>query len=94
MNIEIEKFYSNKDKYLLNFKNSIKENIGEVFYPFISTNIIEINNKLVLIVECERSNQPCYLQDEYFYVRTNPATDKLTGRKVIEYIKSHFELEK
>lgn len=95
INTEVEKFYkNNNDRYLLHFKNAIKEKIGEVFYPFISNKIINIDDKLVLMVECEKSNEPCYLEEEEFYVRTNPATDRLTGRKVHEYIRSHFKLNK
>ncbi len=43
------------------------------------------------MVECVKSNQPCYFEDQEFYVRTNPATDKLTGRMALEYIRNHFE---
>ncbi|MGO1369432.1 type I restriction-modification system subunit M [Senegalia sp. (in: firmicutes)] len=95
INTESEKFYkNNNDRYLLNFKNALKEKIGEIFYPFIRYRMVDIDKKLVLMVECEKSDQPCYLEDEEFYVRTNPATDKLSGRKMFEYIRSHFELDR
>jgi len=37
------------------------------------------------------STIPCYLDGVDFYVRTNPATDKLVGPKLVEYVKQRFE---
>lgn len=88
---EIEKFHKNTDKYLLYWKNLIQVQIGEQFYPYIDSNTVQIDDKYLLHVECKRSQSPCYLNKIDFYVRTNPATDKLQGPKVYEYIKNHFE---
>lgn len=90
INTEIEKFYNNKDKYKLHFKNSIRNRIGEQFYPLLNYRIVDIDGKLVLIVECEKSEMPCFLDEKDFYVRTNPATDKLEGSKQYQYIQNHF----
>jgi Holliday junction resolvase len=81
----------NRDKYLLRFKNLIKSRIGEQFYPFIEYDIISIDKKNILMVECKSSNSPCYLSNSEFYVRTNPATDKLEGPKLVSYIQNHFK---
>jgi len=82
--------YQNDDNYSLNFKNAIKSRISEKFYPFIEWNIVDIENKKVLEVECSASDTPCYLDDKDFYVRTNPSADKLDGPRLVEYIQSHF----
>jgi hypothetical protein len=88
---EIEKFYKgNIDKYLLHIKNIIKTRIGEGYYPYIEYKIININRKKVLVVMCKASKSPCFLDNAEFYVRTNPATDKLEGPKIVEYVKNHF----
>lgn len=87
---EIEKFHKNLDKFLLHWKNIIKSRIGEEFYPFIDSKAVEIDGKNVLLVECKPSRSPCYLDNSEFYVRTNPATDKLEGPKLVEYVKNHF----
>jgi len=43
-----------------------------------------------MLVQCKRSEKsPCYLEEE-FYVRTAPATDKLTSKQANEYIAKHF----
>lgn len=87
---EIEKFHKNLDRFLLHWKNIIKSRIGEEFYPFIDSQAVEVDGKHVLLVECKPSRSPCYLDNSEFYVRTNPATDKLEGPKLVEYVKNHF----
>ena len=79
---ELLKFFKNTDKYLLHIKNLIKTRIGEQFYPFIDYRIVEIDSKNVIRFACKPSQKPCYLDNKDFYVRTNPATDKLEGRKI------------
>ncbi|MCI5136950.1 MAG: hypothetical protein D3922_00725 [Candidatus Electrothrix sp. AR1] len=92
INTEIDKFHkSNKDKFLLHVKNLIKTKIGEEFYPYIDYKLIEIKQVDVLVFKCKGSRCPCYLNNAEFYVRTNPATDKLDGPKLVEYVKNHFE---
>ncbi len=91
LNREIEKFWKNKnDKFLLNFKNAIQSKIGEEFYPFINHKIVSIDNLDIVLVECKKSTKGCFLNKKDFYVRTNPATDKLEGPQLVEYINNHF----
>ena len=89
---ELQKFHKNsKDNYLKHFKNLMAKRIGEPYYPFIDQKIIEIDKKTVFLVQCKASKKPCYLDDSEFYVRTNPATDKLTGPRLVDYINNHFK---
>ena len=44
----------------------------------------------MLMVECTQSSKPVYLDGSEFYVRTNPATDRLDGPKLVEYVQNHF----
>ena len=81
----------NKDKFLLHFKNMLKNRIGEQFYPFIDQDLVHVDGKTVLRVQCKSSDKAVYVDDNDFYVRTNPATDKLEGRKLVEYIQAHFD---
>ena len=88
---EIKKFYQQSiDKFLLHWKSLLKERIGEENYPFIKYSKIKVADKTVLRVDCKESPSPCYLDRSDFYVRTNPATDKLEGPKLVEYVKHHF----
>ena len=87
---EISLYNNNLDRYLLHFKNLVKAQIGEDFYPYIDYRMVDVNGKLVLFVECEASAKPCFLNQKEFFVRTNPATDLLEGPKLIEYIRHRF----
>jgi len=75
LNDEVTKFHGgSNDKLLLHWKNKLKDRIGEQYYPFISAQLVDLNGKSVLWVECKPSSTPCYLDGRDFYVRTNPAT--------------------
>ena len=92
---EVQKFHKGtKDKFLLHFKNKVKTRIGEEFYPFLAYRLIAIGEVDVLLVECKQSTKACFLDREDFYVRTNPATDKLEGPKLIEYCNSRFPVSR
>lgn len=89
---EIEKLHQGiEDKFLLKLKDSIRENIGLEFSEFYKVNVIRLDKNISLIkVDCSRSNKECFIGDD-FYVRTNPGTDILKGRKLVEYSKIRFE---
>lgn len=83
-------FKGSLDKFMLHFKNGLRDRIGEQFYPTIDQRIVRVDDKSVLVVDCTAASIPCYLDGNDFYVRTNPATDKLEGPKLVEYVKGHF----
>ncbi len=85
-----EDFYKSKDKYLLNFKNAINSKIGSEFYPLIEYDIYKVWDKKILKVDCQPSKRPCFYDKNEFYVRTNPATDRLEGLKLLEYVDRRF----
>lgn len=87
---EIKMFYKNDDGYLKHVRNLIKEKIGMEYYPYIEYNLIKVDEKRVLEVNCAESTSPCYLDNTDFFIRTNPVTDKLEGPKLVEYVKNHF----
>ncbi len=84
-------FFKTNDKYLLHFKNLIRSKIGSEYYPLINFDIFSVLGKKVLKVDCKASTEPCFYEETEFYVRTNPATDRLEGRRQMEYIKSRFK---
>jgi hypothetical protein len=85
-----EDFYQSTDKYKLNFKNALNTKIGSEFYPLIDFELISVGGKQILKVDCKPSSEPCFFDQTEFFVRTNPATDKLEGKKQADYIKNHF----
>ena len=90
--LELDKFHGgNRDKFLLHFKNALRSRIGEQFYPFISYDLVVVEEMTVLKVVCLPSRTACFMDENTFYVRTNPSTDKIEGLKLIEYVKSRFK---
>lgn len=88
---DIDKFHNKSlDRFLLHFKNLIKSRIGEQFYPYIDYRVVDVDGSQVLHVNCKPGEVPCYLDEKDFYVRANPATDKLEGPKLVDYVKAHF----
>lgn len=90
INYEVEKFHKSTDAFLLHFKNQIKQRVGEQNYPYINHRLVDLGDANVLMVDCKPAMSPCYLDGKEFYVRTNPATDKLEGPKLVEYVQNHF----
>ncbi|MBV6480038.1 MAG: hypothetical protein HGGPFJEG_02852 [Ignavibacteria bacterium] len=84
-------FFTSADKYKLNFKNSINTKIGSEFYSLIDYDLFNVAGHQVLRVDCKASSEPCFYDQTEFFVRTNPATDKLEGKKQIDYIKERFK---
>lgn len=91
INGEIQLFHKSPDKYLLHLKNLIKNRIGEPFYPFIDQKLVSIGSQIVCMIECKSSPKEVFLDSRDFYVRTNPATDKLEGMKLLEYVQHRFK---
>ena len=87
---EVKKLHKSSDAYLLHVKNQLKARIGEQYYPFIDYRLVDLGATKVLLVSCSPASSPCYLDAKDFYVRTNPATDKLEGPKLVEYVQNHF----
>ncbi|MDX2507839.1 MAG: putative DNA binding domain-containing protein [Gammaproteobacteria bacterium] len=85
--------FENEDKILLHFKNLLSQHIGLEFSNFINLNIDQIEGKTILVIECERADRPAFLyikNEEEFYIRSGPASVKLSVSKVIKYIQNRY----
>ena len=90
--IEKDKFPSN-DKFNLHFTNLIKEYIGNENLPYLNFELILIEGKNIMKVNCLKSNKPVFLKFnkiEDFYVRVGSSTVQITGSKLVEYINNNF----
>jgi hypothetical protein len=88
---EIKKLFGDSnDKYLLHFKNIFKSQIGEQYYPLVNYQLETVDEHVILHVVCGRSDQEVFVSGKDFYIRTNPATDRLDGPKQIQYIRKRF----
>jgi|TARA_B100002003_G_scaffold63752_1_gene59076 hypothetical protein len=85
--------FQNDDKLGLHLTNLIKNHIGNEFLPFIKFEIISIRDKKILLIICKRSEKQVFLKsgnEEEFYVRNGPASIKLGGSSLVDYIKHRF----
>ncbi len=81
--------FTNEDKVSLHFKSLITHHIGPEFARFIRMKIVTIDDKMVLIIECERVRKPIFLtvgKNEDFFVRSGPANIKMSMSQMIKYL--------
>ncbi len=90
VDFEVRKLHKNSaDAFLLYFTAKIRAKFGEQFYPKINWNIETVDGNKVLVVNTEKGQEPAFL-DGAFYVRVNPATNKLEGEQLYRYMTQRF----
>jgi CheY-like chemotaxis protein len=83
--------FENDDKYLLHVNNLIREHIGLEYAGFIRFQLVPVDSKKVLLIECRPSPSPVFLKigkNEDFYVRVGPGNRKLSTSEVLAYVTS------
>ena len=86
--------FQNNDKFNLHFTNLIKEYVGNEFLPYLHFELVLVENKNILKVDCMKSDKPVFLKfnkEEEFYIRVGSATVQITGSKLVNYIKNNFK---
>ncbi|WP_407282606.1 ATP-binding protein [Methanolobus sp. WCC1] len=87
--------FQNNDKFNLHFTNMFGRDIGNEFLPYINAELVNVQDKFVLRVDCSPSDNPVFLKEdatEIFYIRSSAATIEISGRKLLEYINSRFRV--
>lgn len=82
--------FDNDDRCALHLKNLIGAHIGTEFSKYIQFNIVQVGDKKVGVISCERSATPIFLKHpkgESFFIRNGPSSDELPISKALEYIK-------
>lgn len=88
--------FENNDRFNRHFTNLIKERIGNEFLPYMNFELVLIENKNILKIECRKSEKPVFLKcegKEEFYIRVGASSLELIGSKILEYIKHKFKSE-
>ena len=71
------------------FSQTVIHYIGPEFSRFIHLKIRELQEKIILIIECERVRKPVFLtmgKNEDFYVRSGPSSLKLSMSQMVKYL--------
>lgn len=92
LGVEADEF-DNEDKILLHFKNLLSQHIGLEYSNNINLIINQIEGKTILVIECERAERPAFLfnkNSEEFYIRSGPASVKLSVSKVLKYVSNRY----
>ena len=94
VNEEIDQFHKGSlDKYLLHLNNRIQDRFETPIISMLSVKPLEISGKIVIKIQASPSKNPIFLKpNSDFYVRSTPATEKLTGNGMMIYIKDRFSL--
>ncbi len=85
--------FENEDKILLHFKNLLSQHIGLEFSNLINLIINQIEDKTILVIECQRAERPTFLYNkntEEFYIRSGPSSVKLSISKVLKYVRNRY----
>jgi predicted HTH transcriptional regulator len=88
LGIEADNF-DNEDKYLLHVNNRIQQHIGLEHAGFIGYQLVPVDNKKVLLIECRPSPSPVFLKiskEEEFYIRVGPGSRRLSTSEVVAYV--------
>ena len=89
LGIEADNF-PNEDKFMLHFNNLIKQHIGLVPSKFIIFKTRPLEDKNILVVDCQKSDKAVFLKqnaDEHFFIRVGPGSRKLTFTETMNYLK-------
>ena len=81
--------FENDDKYLLHVNNRIQQHIGLEHAGFIKYQLIPVDDKRVLLIECRPCPSPVFLKiskEEEFYIRVGPGSRRLSTSEVVAYV--------
>lgn len=86
--------FKNEDAMSLHLTNLVRDRMNDVsLMSHVKVTFEDCDGKRVLRVVCSPSTSPAYVTegaDEVFYMRAGTATEKLTGRKMMDYINFRF----
>jgi len=89
---ELNSLYRNsEDNYFKYLKDVFRDRIGLDFWDYIEYQIVVVDKKKVLRVDCSPTDKPCYLDGKEFWIRTHPASDQLEGPQLISYVTKRFK---
>jgi hypothetical protein len=86
--------FENEDKCLRHIDNVINQHIGPEYLQFIRYGLVGIRGEKVVMIRCARSNDPAFLRnnkEEDFYVRTGPASRKLSPSQILKYLEARHK---
>ncbi|PWL25025.1 MAG: hypothetical protein DCO98_01215 [Altererythrobacter sp. XM-24bin4] len=95
INQEMKSLYKkSKDEYLKKIRNLVVNHIGKEVLNLVDWKMHDIDGKSIVRFLVKSSSQAIWLKwnnASEFYIRTNPATDRLDGKEMVAYINQRFD---
>ncbi len=88
--------FDNDDKYLLHVNNRIQSHIGLELSGFIRYQLVTVEDRRILLIECQPSPSPAFLRmgkDEDFYIRVGPGNRRLSTSEVLAYVANRKSMQ-
>lgn len=85
--------FPNKEQVNRHLNNLIASSIGSEFTPFIKAEVVEIDGKEIVKIDCRPSVKEAFLKsgnEEEFYVRRGQHSMPLSGSSLLKYIENKF----
>ena len=85
--------FSSTDQAHRHLMQLVKDGIGAEFIPLVKAEVVSLDGKMLLKVECKKSDRESFLKqgrDEHFYVRQGPLSTALSGSALLNYIENNF----
>ena len=85
--------FPSEDRMGLHLANIVNDRMGPNTWTSMRTNFEDHDEERVLVVHCKKSSVPVYVKDgsdEHFWVRTGPATTRLSVSQTQKYIEQRF----
>jgi len=86
--------FESEDRCLRHIDNLINQHIGAEYLQFIRYGLVDIRGEKVVMIRCAPSNDPAFLKnnkEEDFYVRTGPASRKLSPSQILKYLEARHK---
>ncbi len=85
--------FPSEDKMGLHLVNLVRDQVGELFLPYVHQHFEEEGDSRVLAIRCEKGPKPAFVKDgavHRFFVRAGNSTAELSGAAVTDYVKQRF----
>ena len=83
----------NADEWMLTLKEAMINALGPEVWSAIHASLVRYEQRTVAVIHCPPRASETWLREdgaERFYIRASNATEELTGRSLIKYIREHW----
>jgi hypothetical protein len=93
--VEVEvgkkQIFKNIDKYQLAIKDTLKKRLSASSLSNVNFLPISIRGKIILCLECPKSDHQVYVDNKDTYLRMGPSTNLLEGPDLVKFSKDRFK---